>query len=129
MATGGLPSAESGYRDHPDDRIWDIGDISNAELAGHIAEARLDVLIDLNGYSDLARLPLLLHRAAPVQICLGQHVCDDRVRDGRLRGRRSLDDPAGGGAVLRRAGAPRAAHLSGVRGVLPGPRRRAAAVG
>ena len=29
IATGRLPSAEAGYRDHPDDRIWDIGDISN----------------------------------------------------------------------------------------------------
>ena len=68
IATGGLPSAEAGYRDHPDDRIWDIGDISNDELAGHIADARLDALIDLNGYSDLARLPLLLHRTAPIQL-------------------------------------------------------------
>ena len=68
IATGDLPSAEAGYRDHPDDRIWDIGDISNAELAGHIAEARLDMLVDLNGYSDLARMPVLLHRAAPVQL-------------------------------------------------------------
>jgi protein O-GlcNAc transferase len=68
LATGGLPSADAGYRDHPDDRIWDIGDISNVELAGHIADARLDVLIDLNGYSDLARMPLLLHRAVPIQL-------------------------------------------------------------
>ena len=68
IATGDLPSAEAGYRDHADDRIWQIGDISNAELAGHIAGARLDVLIDLNGYSDLARMPVLLHRAAPVQL-------------------------------------------------------------
>lgn len=68
LATGHLPSAEAGYRDHPDDRIWDIGDISNQQLAGHIADARLDVLIDLNGYSDLTRMPLLLHRAAPVQL-------------------------------------------------------------
>jgi predicted O-linked N-acetylglucosamine transferase (SPINDLY family) len=68
IATGGLPSADAGYRDHPDDRIWDIGDISNAELADHIAEAQIDVLVDLNGYSDLPRMPLLLHRAAPLQL-------------------------------------------------------------
>lgn len=71
IATGDPPSAESGYRDHPDDRIWEIGDISNQQLAGHIADARLDVLIDLNGYSDLARMPVLLHRAAPVQLAWG----------------------------------------------------------
>jgi predicted O-linked N-acetylglucosamine transferase (SPINDLY family) len=28
----------------------------------------LDVLVDLNGYSDMTRLPLLLHQAAPVQL-------------------------------------------------------------
>jgi predicted O-linked N-acetylglucosamine transferase (SPINDLY family) len=68
IAFGAVPSAEAGYRDHPDDRIWDVGDISNAELAGHIADAALDVLVDLNGYSDMERMPVLLHRAAPVQI-------------------------------------------------------------
>jgi protein O-GlcNAc transferase len=71
IATGDLPSAETGYRDHPDDRIWEVGEISNAELAGHIADARLDILVDLNGYSDLARMPVLLHRAAPTQISWG----------------------------------------------------------
>ena len=69
ISTGDLPSAEAGYHDHPEDRIWEIGDLSNGELAGHIADARLDVLIDLNGYSDLNRLRVLLHRAAPVQLC------------------------------------------------------------
>src|ERR1700722_3325114 len=68
IATGDLPSAEAGYRDHRDDRIWEIGDISNSELAGHIVSAQLDVLVDLNGYSDLARMPVLLHRPAPVQL-------------------------------------------------------------
>jgi protein O-GlcNAc transferase len=68
IATGDLPSAEAGYRDHPDDRIWEVGDISNAELAGHMTDARLDILVDLNGYSDLARMPVLLHRAVPTQI-------------------------------------------------------------
>jgi protein O-GlcNAc transferase len=68
IATGDLPSAAAGYHDRPDDRIWEIGDISNAELAGHIADARLDILVDLNGYSDLARMPVLLHRAAPIQL-------------------------------------------------------------
>ena len=74
IATGDLPSAEAGYRDHPDDRIWEIGDISNEQLAGHIADARLDVLIDLDGYSDLGRMPLMLHRSAPVQLaCCGMY--------------------------------------------------------
>ncbi|MBS7811506.1 O-linked N-acetylglucosamine transferase, SPINDLY family protein [Roseococcus pinisoli] len=68
IADGAPPSVEAGYRDHPEDRIWEVGGLPNAELAGHIAEAGIDVLVDLNGYSHQARLPLLLHRAAPVQI-------------------------------------------------------------
>ncbi len=71
ISDGPVPCAESGYRDHPDDRIWDVAGVSNAALAGHIADARLDVLIDLNGYSDMARMPVLGFRAAPVQIAWG----------------------------------------------------------
>jgi protein O-GlcNAc transferase len=68
IADGPPPSAEAGYRDHPEDRIWEVEGIGNAELARHIADAGIDVLVDLNGYSHQARLALLLHRAAPVQI-------------------------------------------------------------
>jgi predicted O-linked N-acetylglucosamine transferase (SPINDLY family) len=68
IVDGALPGAASGYRDHENDRIWQVAGISNAELASHIAAAKIDVLIDLNGYSHTARLPLLLHRAAPLQI-------------------------------------------------------------
>ncbi len=62
-----MPSAESGYRDHAEDHIWDVTGVPNAKLAGIIADAKLDVLVDLNGYSFQRRLPLLLYRAAPVQ--------------------------------------------------------------
>jgi predicted O-linked N-acetylglucosamine transferase (SPINDLY family) len=65
---GAMPSAESGYGDHDVDRIWDVTGVSNATLAGHIAAAGIDVLVDLTGYSHVERLPLLLHRAAPVQV-------------------------------------------------------------
>jgi protein O-GlcNAc transferase len=68
IVDGALPTAASGYRDHESDRIWQVAGVPNAELAGHIAAAKIDVLIDLNGYSHQARLPLLLHRAAAVQI-------------------------------------------------------------
>jgi predicted O-linked N-acetylglucosamine transferase (SPINDLY family) len=68
IVDGALPSEASGYRDHDDDRIWQVAGVANAELAGHLAAAQIDVLIDLNGYSHAARLPLLLHRPAPVQI-------------------------------------------------------------
>lgn len=68
IVDGPPPSAEAGYRDHADDRIWDVNGVPNAALAKHIAAAGIDVLVDLNGYSHQARLPLLLHRAAPVQM-------------------------------------------------------------
>jgi protein O-GlcNAc transferase len=68
IVDGALPSAASGYRDHESDRIWQVAGVPNAELASHIAAAKIDVLIDLNGYSHTARLPLLLHRSAPLQI-------------------------------------------------------------
>ncbi|MEI6159725.1 MAG: tetratricopeptide repeat protein [Roseococcus sp.] len=68
IVDGELPSAEAGYRDHAEDRIWEVTGLSNPELAGHIAAAGIEVLVDLNGYSHAARLPLLLHRAAPIQI-------------------------------------------------------------
>lgn len=62
-----MPSAEAGYRDRDEDRIWGVTGVPNDRLARLIAEARLDVLVDLNGYSFQRRLPLLLYRAAPVQ--------------------------------------------------------------
>jgi protein O-GlcNAc transferase len=68
IVDGDLPTAASGYRDHDSDRIWQVAGVPNDDLANHIAAAGIDVLIDLNGYSHQARLPLLLHRAAPVQI-------------------------------------------------------------
>jgi predicted O-linked N-acetylglucosamine transferase (SPINDLY family) len=68
ISDGPVPSADSGYRDHANDRIWDVAGVSNEQLAGHIADARLDVLIDLNGYCDPARMPVLAYRAAPVQL-------------------------------------------------------------
>jgi protein O-GlcNAc transferase len=68
IVDGALPGAASGYRDHPNDRIWQVTGVPNAELARHIAAAKIDVLVDLNGYSHTARLPLLLHRPAPLQL-------------------------------------------------------------
>ncbi|MEI7713052.1 MAG: tetratricopeptide repeat protein [Rhodospirillales bacterium] len=62
-----VPSAASGYRDHPDDRIWSVTGVPNDKLASLIAENGIDVLVDLNGYSFQRRLPLLLYKAAPAQ--------------------------------------------------------------
>jgi len=68
LSDGADPSASSGYVDHPEDRVWRIGGMSNTELARRVREVGLDVLIDLNGYSRQARLGLFLHRPARRQI-------------------------------------------------------------
>ncbi len=68
IVDGPPPCAEAGYIDRPEDRIWQVTGVSNADLAGHIAAAGIEVLVDLNGYSHMARIALPLHRAAPVQI-------------------------------------------------------------
>ncbi|QYU67044.1 tetratricopeptide repeat protein [Leptolyngbya sp. 15MV] len=68
IVDGGVPCAAAGYRDHDDDRIWEVDGVPNGRLAQLIAEAGIEVLVDLNGYSHAARLPLLAYRAAPVQV-------------------------------------------------------------
>jgi protein O-GlcNAc transferase len=69
LADGAAPSAECGYIDHADDRIWEIDGLPNETLARHIVEAGLDVLVDLNGYSFQRRLPVFLYRPTRLQIC------------------------------------------------------------
>ena len=68
LSDGDDPSAESGYVDRDEDRIWQIKGLSNVALARHIAEAELDVLVDLSGYSGQRRLPLFRYRPAPLQV-------------------------------------------------------------
>ena len=69
LSDGDDPSGDGGYVDHDDDRIWRIKGVPNATLAQRIAEAELDVLIDLNGYSVLSRFPVFRFRPAPLQVC------------------------------------------------------------
>lgn len=68
LSDGRDPSELSGYVDHDEDRIWQINDLENEELAGHIFAAQIDVLVDLNGYSAQRRLPLFMYRPARCQI-------------------------------------------------------------
>lgn len=68
LSDGGDPDAASGYEDHDEDRIWRTAGMSNAVLAERIRSEGLDVLVDLNGYTVLKRLPLFLYRPAARQI-------------------------------------------------------------
>jgi len=57
---------KNGYGQDARDGFHDISRLSNAESARVIAENKIDILVDLNGYSQMNRLPLFGHRPAPV---------------------------------------------------------------
>jgi predicted O-linked N-acetylglucosamine transferase (SPINDLY family) len=59
---------EHGYQRDPRDHFHDTSALSNADAARLIADQRIDVLVDLNGYSRAGRLWLFALRPAPVQI-------------------------------------------------------------
>ena len=59
---------EHGYRADPRDSFHDTSGLTNPELARLIEQLGIDILIDLNGYSRPARLPLFALRPAPVQV-------------------------------------------------------------
>ncbi len=55
-----------GYAKRPEDRFHDTSKLANPELADLIQGQEIDILVDLNGYSCLNRLPLMASRPAPV---------------------------------------------------------------
>ena len=57
-----------GYRKHPADRFHDISGLANADVARLIADARIDLLVDLNGYSYTKRLGLFARKPAPLVV-------------------------------------------------------------
>ena len=61
-------SIRHGYRPDARDRFHDISSLSNAAVSEEIERAGIDVLVDLNGYSNMARLALFAMRPAPVII-------------------------------------------------------------
>lgn len=61
-------TAETAFRPHESDRIFDVAGLDNERVAQVMADEKVDVLIDLNGYSDTPRMGVLFERAAPVQI-------------------------------------------------------------
>lgn len=56
----------AGYHPHDGDHLHAIAGRSNADVAERIAHHGIDVLVDLNGFSRLERLPLFALRPAPV---------------------------------------------------------------
>ncbi len=68
ISDGDDPSAAAGYVEHQLDRIWQVRGMPNGDLARAIAQAELDVLVDLNGYSLPGRLGVFPYRPAPFQL-------------------------------------------------------------
>lgn len=55
-----------GYNAHQADHFFDTTRLSNKALAQLIQDQGIHVLVDLNGYSNITRLPMYMHRPAPV---------------------------------------------------------------
>jgi predicted O-linked N-acetylglucosamine transferase (SPINDLY family) len=65
FSDGAPPDAAAGWRDCPTDYVHDVRGATNEALAQYIARFAIDVLVDLNGYSDQRRLGMFMHRPAP----------------------------------------------------------------
>ena len=57
-----------GYHGHRQDRFHDTTGLSNEALSQRIDNAEIDILVDLNGYSAMRRLPLFTLRPAPIVV-------------------------------------------------------------
>ena len=68
IADGAEPSAEAGYVAQAGDRVLQAKGMANGALARAIAQAGLDVLVDLNGYALAGRLGLFPYRPARLQL-------------------------------------------------------------
>ena len=61
-------AADSACRPHDSDRVFDVTALESEALAEVIADEGVDILVDLNGYSDPARLRLFALRPAPLAV-------------------------------------------------------------
>ncbi len=84
-------SIRHGYRAHPDDRFFDTTGLSNEALAALVRQAGIDILIDLNGYSNVPRLALFALRPSPLAIgwfnmyaTTGMNAFDYLIGDGHV---------------------------------------------
>jgi predicted O-linked N-acetylglucosamine transferase (SPINDLY family) len=65
-ADGAAPAHGMAYRPGDDHVVCDISGLDNDAAAARIAALEIDILVDLNGYSRMSRLPLFARRPAPV---------------------------------------------------------------
>jgi len=66
FSDSGNSGSMHGYEANEADHWFEANRLSNAALAELIREKGIQVLVDLNGYSDMQRLPMFMLRPAPV---------------------------------------------------------------
>jgi protein O-GlcNAc transferase len=69
FSDGPASQVQYGYRRHPEDRFHDTTGLSNLALSQWIEFEEIDLLIDLNGYSTIRRMPLF--RLRPARVVVG----------------------------------------------------------
>ena len=67
LFSDGPESGCVGYRRDERDRFHDISALSNRDAAARIEASEIDILVDLNGYSNVPRLAVVAQRPAPIQ--------------------------------------------------------------
>jgi len=68
FSDSGNSESTHGYGASEGDRWFETNRLSNVALAELIRDNGIQVLVDLNGYSDMKRLPMLMLRPAPVVV-------------------------------------------------------------
>lgn len=61
-------TTECGYIPHPTDKVYDARKLGNRDLSKLIKDREIEVLVDLNGYSAIARLGLWAAKPSPITI-------------------------------------------------------------
>jgi protein O-GlcNAc transferase len=86
---GPLSRIQHGYSTRQEDRFFDTSQMSNGEVVALVEQCGIDVLVDLNGYSNMRRLPLFARHPAPATVgwfnmyaTTGMHGFDFLIGDG-----------------------------------------------
>ncbi len=64
----GLPDRRFGYVPRKSDRVHSLDGLTNEAAARCVADAGIDILVDISSYSNTARLGLFLRKPAPIQV-------------------------------------------------------------
>ena len=94
------------------ERMIEVEDLNDAEVAAAVRTLEIDIAIDLNGHAGAGRPGILSHRPAPLQVELSRQRRDDRRALSGLHHRRPDRAAARSVPLLHRANRVLAAFLS-----------------